>query len=55
MQGAAGSLAFVSWMAALSVVLRSVKAGQHVVAGEEICGGTSHLLSQVKSMDDCCQ
>ena len=55
MKGAAGALAFVSGMAALSAVLRSVKAGQHAVAGEEICGGISHLLSQVTSMEYCCQ
>jgi cystathionine beta-lyase len=34
-------------MAALSVVLRLVKAGQHVVAGDDIYGGTSRLLAQV--------
>ena len=34
-------------MAALAVVLRLVKAGQHVVAGDDIYGGTSRLLAQV--------
>ena len=47
MQGAARSFAFASGMAALSVVLRLVKAGQHVVAGDDIYGGTSRLLAQV--------
>ena len=47
LQGAARSFAFASGMAALSVVLRLVQAGQHVVAGDDIYGGTSRLLAQV--------
>ena len=47
MQGAARSFGFASGMAALSVVLRLVRAGQHVVAGDDIYGGTSRLLAQV--------
>ena len=47
LQGAARSFAFASGMAALSVVLRLVRAGQHVVAGDDIYGGTSRLLAQV--------
>ena len=46
MQGAARSFAFASGTAALSVVLRSVKAGQHVVAGNDLYGGTFRLLAQ---------
>lgn len=34
-------------MAALAAVLRLVKAGQHVVAGDDIYGGTSRLLAQI--------
>ena len=47
LQGAARSCAFASGMAALAVVLRLVKSGQHVVAGDDIYGGTSRLLAQV--------
>jgi cystathionine beta-lyase len=46
-QGAARSFAFASGMAALSAVLRLVKAGEHVVAGDDLYGGTSRLLAQV--------
>ena len=34
-------------MAALAAALRLVKAGEHVVAGDDIYGGTSRLLAQV--------
>ena len=34
-------------MAALVAVVRLVKAGQHVVAGDDIYGGTSRLLLSV--------
>ncbi|CAL5224631.1 g7348 [Coccomyxa viridis] len=47
LEGAARSFAFASGMAALAVVLRLVKSGQHVVAGDDIYGGTSRLLAQV--------
>ena len=34
-------------MAALVAVVRLVKAGQHIVAGDDIYGGTSRLLLSV--------
>ena len=34
-------------MAALSAVLRLCVAGDHVVAGDDLYGGTSRLLEQV--------
>ncbi len=34
-------------MAALSAVLRLVRNGEHVVAGDDIYGGTSRLLTRV--------
>jgi hypothetical protein len=46
-QGADRALAFCSGMAALSAVLRLVASGEHVVAGDDIYGGTSRLLAQV--------
>jgi len=38
-------------MAALSAVLRLVASGEHVVAGDDIYGGTSRLLAQVAPLD----
>ena len=34
-------------MASLAVVCRLVKCGGHILAGDDIYGGTSRLLSQV--------
>lgn len=34
-------------MAALAAVTRLLKAGDHVVAGDDLYGGTSRLLSRV--------
>ena len=34
-------------MAALAVVAKLVSAGEHIVTGDDIYGGTSRLLSQV--------
>ncbi|KAK9915143.1 hypothetical protein WJX75_005286 [Coccomyxa subellipsoidea] len=47
LEGASRSFAFASGMAALSAVLRLVRAGEHVVAGDDIYGGTSRLLTRV--------
>lgn len=47
LQGAARSFAFGSGMAALSAVLRLVRSGEHVVAGDDIYGGTSRLLTRI--------
>jgi len=41
------ALAFASGMAALSNILRVVPSGGHVVAGDDLYGGTSRLLSRV--------
>lgn len=46
-QGADRAFAFASGMAALSAVTRLVKAGEHIVAGDDLYGGTSRLLSRV--------
>ena len=42
-----GALAFTSGMAALAAALRLAPAGTRVVAGDDLYGGTSRLLSQV--------
>lgn len=47
LERACRSFAFVSGMAALSAVLRTVCAGDHIVAGDDLYGGTSRLLAQV--------
>ena len=47
LQGADRAFAFVSGMAALAVVTRLLSAGDHVVAGDDLYGGTSRLLSRV--------
>ena len=47
LEGAARSFGFVSGMAALSAVLRVAAAGDHIVAGDDLYGGTSRLLAQV--------
>ncbi len=46
-QGAERAFAFSSGMAALAAVTRLLKAGDHVVAGDDLYGGTSRLLSRV--------
>lgn len=46
-QGAERSFAFTSGMSALVAVVRLVKSGQHILAGDDIYGGTSRLLSSV--------
>lgn len=47
LEGADRSFAFTSGMAALAVVTRLVGVGEHVVAGDDIYGGTSRLLANV--------
>ena len=42
-----GALAFTSGMAALAAALRLAPSGTRVVAGDDLYGGTSRLLSQV--------
>lgn len=49
LEGADRSLAFTSGMAALAAVTRLVVGGDHIVAGDDIYGGTSRLLSQVRA------
>lgn len=46
-QGADRAFAFTSGMAALVAVVRLVKAGEHILAGDDLYGGTSRLLSRV--------
>ena len=47
LEGAARALAFTSGMAALTAVTRLVRAGDRVLSGDDIYGGTSRLLAQV--------
>lgn len=47
LEGADKAYAFTSGMAALAAVCKLVKSGEHILAGEDIYGGTSRLLSQV--------
>ena len=46
-QGAERAFAFTSGMAALTAVTRLVGAGERVLSGDDIYGGTSRLLAQV--------
>jgi len=46
-EGAERGLAFTSGMAALTAVVRLCKGGDHIVAGDDLYGGTSRLLSNV--------
>ncbi len=47
LEGADRAFAFTSGMAALTAVTRLVGAGQRVLSGDDIYGGTSRLLSSV--------
>jgi cystathionine beta-lyase len=47
LEGGDRALAFASGMAALAAVLRLAASGEHVVAGDDLYGGTSRLLSRV--------
>ena len=46
-QSAERAFAFSSGMSALAAVTRLLSAGDHVVAGDDLYGGTSRLLSRV--------
>lgn len=48
LEGGDRAFAFTSGMAALAAVCKLVKTGEHIVAGEDIYGGTSRLLMQVR-------
>ncbi len=47
LEGGCGALAYASGMAALAACCRLVGAGGHVVAGEDLYGGTYRLLADV--------
>lgn len=47
LEGASRALSFTSGMAALAVATKLVPAGGHIVAGDDLYGGTSRLLSRV--------
>ena len=47
LEGGDRSFTFTSGMAAIAAVCKLVKSGEHILAGEDIYGGTSRLLSQV--------
>jgi cystathionine beta-lyase len=47
LEGGVRGLAYTSGMAALAVVTKLVPSGGHIVAGDDLYGGTSRLLSRV--------
>ena len=47
------AFAFASGMAALAVVTRLVKNGERIVTGDDIYGGTSRLLADVRFVSNC--
>ncbi|CAD7704679.1 unnamed protein product [Ostreobium quekettii] len=47
LEGGCRSFAFASGMAAISVACQLVKSGGHILAGDDIYGGTSRLLANV--------
>ncbi len=47
LEGAHAAYAYSSGMSALAAVTRLVSAGDHIVAGDDLYGGTSRLLSRV--------
>jgi cystathionine beta-lyase/cystathionine gamma-synthase len=46
-QGGDRAFAFASGMAALGAVVRLAAAGQHIIAGDDLYGGTSRLLQRI--------
>lgn len=47
LEGGAHGVAFASGMAAIDVVLRLLSAGDHVICGENVYGGTHRIMKQV--------
>lgn len=47
LEGGQSALAFASGMAAIDTLLRLVKPGDHVVAGDDLYGGTYRLFQQI--------
>lgn len=47
LEGGDRAFAFTSGMAALAVVTKLARTGEHIVAGDDIYGGTSRLLDNV--------
>jgi len=47
LEGAAHGLCFASGMAAIDTLLRLIKPGQHVLAGNDVYGGTYRLFTRV--------
>lgn len=47
LEGASYALAFASGMAAIDTVLRLLKSGDHVIAGNDVYGGTFRLFDKV--------
>jgi cysteine-S-conjugate beta-lyase len=47
LQGGDRAFAFASGMAALGAVVRLAAAGQHIIAGDDLYGGTSRLLQRI--------
>jgi cystathionine beta-lyase/cystathionine gamma-synthase len=47
LEGGTGALAFASGMAATDTVLRLLSAGAHVLAGNDVYGGTYRLFDKV--------
>ena len=49
LEGGTAGLAFASGMAAIDTILRLLQAGDHVVAGDDLYGGTYRLFTKVLS------
>ena len=53
LEGGANAFAFASGMAAIASVLELLDAGAHVVAGDDLYGGTYRLFERVRRRSDC--
>ena len=48
LEGGAQGLAFASGMAAIATILELVEAGSHIIAGDDLYGGTFRLMDKVR-------
>lgn len=48
LEGGAAGFAFASGMAAISTVLETIEAGSHIIAGDDLYGGTFRLFERVR-------
>jgi cystathionine beta-lyase len=54
LEGGSQACAFASGMAAITALTRLLKAGEHIIAGNDLYGGTVRLLDQVLSRAGIC-